>query len=68
MDIGLIVKDKTTGDCHVYGTDTHDSLYINNAGNICYYNLENGEGSGEDDEHGYELLSIREAAYPQLQN
>ena len=48
------VKDKCTGYEHLYGTDSHDSLYIDHNGNLQYYNLQNGEGTGEGG--GYEFV------------
>jgi len=40
------VKDNHTGYEHIVGTDSHDMLIAEN-GKITYYNLQNGDGSGE---------------------
>ena len=44
--IKLFVKDKLLGGVHEVGTNRHDSLILND-GFIQYYNLQNGEGSGD---------------------
>lgn len=50
----LQVKDKIFGDIHTYGTDSHDALRLDGNGNVMYYNLQNGEGTGK---HGdYEFV------------
>lgn len=54
----LWIKDKCDGSIHLYGTDTHDSLYIDENGNIAYYNLQNGDGSGEGG--SYEFVNFDE--------
>jgi hypothetical protein len=40
------IKDLETGGEHIVGTDSHDMLLVHN-GTIKYYNLQNGDGSGE---------------------
>lgn len=50
----LQIRDKIFGDTHIYGTDTHDALMLDENGNIMYHNLQNGDGTGE---HGsYEFV------------
>lgn len=52
------VKDKLTGRMHLVGTDSHDLLSLDPNGNIEYYNLQNGESTGQPGSHytflGYE--------------
>lgn len=59
----LQIKDKYNGDIHTYGTDSHDALMLDENGNVMYYNLQNGDGTGENgryefahtpDERGYD--------------
>jgi hypothetical protein len=40
----IVVRDKTSGDEHIVGTDVHDRLYISQ-GSLAYENLQNGEGT-----------------------
>lgn len=55
----LQIRDKIFGDTHIYGTDTHDALMLDENGNIMYYNLQNGEGTGK---HGdYEFIYTPDA-------
>lgn len=50
------VKDNDTGHEHIVGTNSHDTLLIND-GKITYYNLQNGEGS----EYGtYSFLGVED--------
>lgn len=49
----IYVRDKSDGSIHRVGDDYHDSLAVEN-GVVSYYNLQNGEGTGE---HGdYEFV------------
>lgn len=50
----LWIRDKSSGTTHLYGTDTHDSLWIDVDG-INYYNLQNGDGTGKGG--GYEFVN-----------
>lgn len=50
----LQIRDKIFGDMHTYGTDSHDELMLDENGNIMYYNLQNGEGTGK--HGGYEFV------------
>lgn len=50
----LRIRDKVFGDVHTYGTDSHDALILDKNGNVMYYNLQNGEGTGESG--GYEFV------------
>lgn len=50
----LWIRDKATGDEHLFGTDTHDKLEIDAEGNLQYYNMKHGEGTGG---CGYEWVS-----------
>ena len=57
----LYVLDKSTKKIHRIGDERHDSLYVNDADNsysLRYYNLQNGDGGGLNDEdgHGYVIL------------
>lgn len=47
------IKDKHSGRVHIVGTDSHDTLYVGNDGQLHYSNLQNGDGSGADDRYGY---------------
>ena len=47
------VWDKATKHMHICGEDVHDSCWYDNNNNFHYYNLQNGEGSGE---HGDYIL------------
>jgi len=50
----LQIRDMTDGRVHTYGTDSHDSLLVDDEGNLNYYNLQNGDGTGK---HGsYEFV------------
>lgn len=50
----LQIRDKIFEDIHTYGTDSHDALMLDENGNVMYYNLQNGEGTGK---HGcYEFV------------
>lgn len=50
----LQVRDKIFGDVHTYGSDSHDALMLDENGNVMYYNLQNGEGTGT--HGGYEFI------------
>ena len=52
----LWIKDKCTGSEHLYGTDSHDSLWIDQEGNLQYYNLQNEDGTGGK-EGSYEFVN-----------
>ena len=47
------VRDNCNGHEHIVGTNSHDSLHIDDSGKICYYNMQNGEGAGISAEFGY---------------
>ncbi len=47
------VKDKHSGHEHIVGTNSHDTLYVGEDGQIHYYNLQNGGGTGNGDEYSY---------------
>lgn len=53
MIMNIWVKDKTNGRIHQVGTDVHDSFEFLN-GRVEYYNLQNGDGTGEGG--GYEFI------------
>lgn len=44
--IKLKVRDLADGEEHIVGTNVHDVLRVNN-GIVEYYNLQNGEGTGD---------------------
>lgn len=41
------VKDSATNREHIVGTNSHDELEVNEGKYITYYNLQNGEGTGD---------------------
>lgn len=43
--VRLFIKDKSSGIVREYGTNSYDSLIVNSAGSIDYYNLQCGDGS-----------------------
>lgn len=53
----LYVLDKLTSEIHRIGSDTHDSLCVN-GNQVCYYNLQNGDGGTVEDRSffGYVIL------------
>lgn len=55
MLINLWVRDKRDGRVHQVGTDVHDSIVFL-GGEPRYYNLQNGDGTGNGDEYGYEWV------------
>ena len=55
----IIVRNTTTGEEHIVGTDEHDMLNIEN-GKISYYNLQDGGGIGD----GYEFKIFVEKPEP----
>ena len=69
--IDIYIRDKQTGLMHRVGDDIHDMLTINDEGQLCYRNLQNGDGcrTGEsgggyefvpnEDEHGYNCVPTR---------
>jgi hypothetical protein len=48
------VRDKSNGEIHIVGLDSHDELLIID-GQIMYHNLQNGDGTGEDG--SYEFIA-----------
>ena len=50
------VKDLHSGTVHIVGTDTHDSLILRD-NKLCYYNKQNGSGTGFDVFDEYEFIS-----------
>ena len=48
----LKILDKADGSIHVVGEDPHDCLMVKN-GVVEYYNLQNGEGTGEDSDYKF---------------
>ena len=56
----FFVKDKLTGRIHKVGDDQHDSIWVDQDGELHYYNLQNGDGcsgkSRKDDGCGYEFV------------
>lgn len=55
MLFNIWVKDKHTGDIHQVGSDVHDDLRLLN-GRIEYYNLQNGDGTLNSGDGGYEFI------------
>lgn len=58
----LYVIDKSNNRIHRIGEDTHDSLIVYPDGGVMYYNLQNGDGGGEDNDQraGYCILRTQE--------
>lgn len=57
------IKDLEDGTVRKYGTNCHDSLRISNDGTCLeYYNLQNGDGSGEGG--GYRFVTDEEGRTP----
>lgn len=69
--IDIYIRDKQSGLMHRVGDDIHDMLTINAEGQLCYRNLQNGDGcrTGEtgggyefvsnEDDHGYNCVPVR---------
>lgn len=56
-NIDLYVRDKYSGTIHRIGDDPHDHLTINEQGQLCYFNLQNGDGCRTGcDGGGYEFV------------
>ncbi|MCD8308919.1 MAG: hypothetical protein LUD19_03610 [Clostridia bacterium] len=48
MSVRIYIKDNGSGGkVREYGTDRHDSLILQEDGSLHYYNLQNGEGTGD---------------------
>ncbi|MGN0489360.1 MAG: hypothetical protein ACI4HO_08880 [Ruminococcus sp.] len=45
MSVILYIRDNTNGKVREYGTDSHDTLVLQEDGSIHYYNLHNGTGT-----------------------
>ena len=60
----LYVIDKSNNRIHRIGEDIHDSLIVYPDGGVMYYNLQNGDGGGEDNDQraGYCILQTQEGA------
>ena len=55
--IDIYVRDKQSGRMHRVGDDIHDMLTINDDGQLCYHNLQNGDGCHTGDNIcGYEFV------------
>lgn len=50
--VDIFVRDKSDGSIHRVGSNSHDSLSVRD-GLVSYYNLQNGEGSGEDSDYTF---------------
>ena len=50
--IDIYVKDKYSGRIHRVGDDRHDMLTINGKGELCYQNLQNGDGCRSGNDNG----------------
>lgn len=50
------VKDLHSGEIHIVGADIHDSLILRD-NKLCYYNKQNGSGTGFDVFDEYEFIS-----------
>lgn len=48
----LYIRDKQTGKIRRIGDNQHDQLTINDKGQLCYYNLQNGDGCRTGDDGG----------------
>ena len=60
LDCQFYVRDKESGRIHKVGTDPHDSIFVDAAGELHYFNMQNGDGcSGKshiDNRCGYEFV------------
>ena len=56
--IDVYVRDKLHGGIHKVGSNPHDHLYVDSDGQVCYENMQNGDGTGDGDEYGYEFVKI----------
>lgn len=55
--IDIYIRDKQSGLMHRVGDDIHDMLTINDKGQLCYHNLQNGDGCRTGvDIGGYEFV------------
>ena len=55
--IDIYVRDKETDKIHRVGDNSHDMLTITDANELCYHNLQNGDGCRTgDDCGGYEFV------------
>lgn len=53
----IYVRDKFNGKIHRIVDDHHDHLTINKQGQLCYYNLQNGDGCRTGSDSGeYEFV------------
>lgn len=43
----------SNGAVHMVGTDSHDVLEVDESGGIHYYNLQNGEGTGQNSDYSF---------------
>ena len=61
----LYVIDKETNRIHRIGEDTHDSLVVYPDGGVGYYNMQNGDGGGPDNDprSGYCILQTIHGAF-----
>ena len=57
-NIDLYIKDKDLNLIRRIGDDPHDMLTINDKGQLCYYNLQNGDGcrTVEEPQDWYEFV------------
>lgn len=57
-NINLYVRDKDIDVIRRIGDDPHDMLTINDKGQLCYHNLQNGGGcrTGEEPQDWYEFV------------
>ena len=56
--IDIYIRDNTFGIVRRVGDDRHDMLTINEHGQLCYHNLQNGGGcrTGEEPQDWYEFV------------
>lgn len=56
--IDIYIRDKDLGIVRRVGDSQHDMLTINEQGQLCYYNLQNGGGcrTGEEPQDWYEFV------------
>ena len=56
--IDIYIRDKDSGIVRRVGDNHHDMLTINDEGQLCYFNLQNGGGcrTGEEPQDWYEFV------------
>ena len=61
------VLDKDYKREHIVGTDSHDTLYIGNDGQIHYRNLQNSEGTGKRGSYAFKGVKNKWSLYTEIE-